>query len=346
MIRAVWQYGIGGIRLHCPVVLLGSQSAPGVDALPDLQRMKTSPLHQSAAACFLLPLLFLAVTTGWVKAQAERSPFTALGQYRFSTDIDGGGDFSSGRLHFKGAAPIYRSGENLIAISAAYGWASYDFSGGGSSSYASYDPWDDLHLINLGLPVKWSFDGGWDLFLAPGVRWYGENGADFGDAVTVGGIAGFARPFGERLTLGPGVGVFSQLEDDASVFPVVLVDWKITDALSLSTGPTIGATQGPGLMLNWDVTDRLRFSAGARYEKHRFRLDGGSGESRDGVGEDRSIPVFGALSLQAGDHWQLALLGGVAFGSELTIEDRNGRTVSERDTDPSPFVGLSASLRF
>ena len=112
---------------------------------------------------------------------------------------------------------------------------------------------------------------------------------------------------------------------------VIAFNWKLTEALSLTTGPSVGATPGPGLALNWDISDKTRFFLGARYEKLRFRLDKNNSASPGGVGEDRGIPVFVGLSFQAAKHLRLSLVGGVDFGNELRLED-GGATRSLKAT--------------
>jgi hypothetical protein len=85
----------------------------------------------------------------------------------------------------------------------------------------------------------------------PHVRFTGEKEADFDNALTGGGFAGFFYRYGDRLTIGPGIGVLTQLEDSPRVIPILIINWKITDTLSLNTGRGIGATLGPGLTFDW-----------------------------------------------------------------------------------------------
>lgn len=283
-----------------------------------------------------LPTLALFATVVVAVAQTDsKSPFTATAFHRFSTDLDAGGDVSSQTYYARAGAPLVRGDDRFLALSLGYGIDVYDFGGGVLGS-----PWGDVHRVQLSAPMSFDLANGWSLFGLPSVRSTRELDADFGDSITGGAILGGSRRINERLTLGPGVGFQSQLEDDVSVFPALLIDYRVSDALSLTTGPTIGATLGPGLSLNYTVSDTVSLSLGARYEKLRFRLDDG------GVGEDRTIPLFGAVTFSAGDHWRMSLLGGVDFGRELSHEDGGGRTLAESDADPAPFVGLHAGFRF
>ena len=76
--------------------------------------------------------------------------------------------------------------------------------------------------------------------------------------------------FSDRLTLGPGFGWFSEVGGGNNAFPIIVIDWKITDRLSLQTGKGLAASQGPGLTMSYALGSRWSVSAMARYEKTRF----------------------------------------------------------------------------
>lgn len=291
--------------------------------------------------------LMISLIPGAAGAQdVSPSPFQAAYLQRFRTGVDGGGHVTSDRFDVGGGYPLLRSEGGFVGITGRYRLHAYEFSGGAPGSFAGMDPWDEVHTFRLGAPVLWKFREDWTLLALPSLRWSGESGASFDDSFSGGVLAGGAYRFSDRLSIGPGLGVLSQLEDDPSVFPFLLVDWKITDALSLTTRPTGGATEGPGLALNWEVDDKWRLSIGVRYEKLRFRLDDGSSVSPGGIGEDRSIPIYGALSYRFHEHWTAALLGGVNVGGRLRLENASGDKLQESDYDAAPFLGASLSLKF
>ncbi|NNC87013.1 MAG: hypothetical protein HKN82_00980 [Akkermansiaceae bacterium] len=302
-----------------------------------------NPLSKLALAA-----LFSA-SIGGAPAQgpSNSSPLSFGYLHDFQSDVDGGGEVSSDFFYLRGGVPLYRDEGSIIAFSAGYSFNSYDFGGGAAGSFAGLAPWSEVHTYRLGLPIIWDISGSdWIFFGLPTIRSTGESGADFGDTITGGVITGFAYRFSERLTLGPGIGYVGQLEDDASIFPVIFVEWQFAEGWSLSTGPSAGSTLGPGVALNWDVNDRLRLSVGARYEKLRFRLDEDSPAAPGGVGEDRSIPVYGAITCQPGDHWRLSLLAGVGLGNELRLDNAAGTGIIQSDYDPSPFLGVDVSWTF
>ncbi len=91
-------------------------------------------------------------------------------------------------------------------------------------------------------------------FVAPSIDRRAESGASSTDGVTTGVFAGVSWDVSERLRIGPAFGAFSGLgSENAQVFPFFLLDWSMTDRLSLTTGPSLGASQGPGLSLKVSI---------------------------------------------------------------------------------------------
>lgn len=263
--------------------------------------------------------------------------------HRFDTDIDDSGRFSIDRFFFQGGASYTPDPLKSLTLSLAYGREGYDFSG--DTGFAGLRPWDDIDSWQVNAPIRWGLDRYWTLFAIPTLRATAESGADLGDGLSGGGLLGLSYRFSDRLTLGPGIGVLSQIEDDASVFPVLLINWSITDWLSLETGGGLAATRGPGLTLNWRASDRLGLFLGGRYEKQRFRLDG-TGTAPEGVGEYSSIPVFFGVNYNLSRNAQARLVGGVELDGELRLEDRNGEPIAHEDYDNAGFAGLTFNLQF
>jgi outer membrane receptor protein involved in Fe transport len=179
----------------------------------------------------------------------------------------------------------------------------------------------------------------------PSLRFNAESGASLGDGRTVGLLAGAGYRVNDRLTIGPGIGVFSELEDSASFFPILVIDWKITDSLSLETGRGFAASRGPGLQLRWTYSPTWEFAAGARYEKTRFRLDD-DGVAPGGVGEDTAVPLFALAEYTLSPNARLSVFGGIEVDASVRLEDASGRKVSESDLSNAPFFGASFQARF
>ena len=279
----------------------------------------------------------LASKIGW-------SVFTRGGYvHQMDTDIDNGGSFSVNRFFVQGG-PTYVSDKGTsISLAVGYGFDGYNFSG--NTGFGGRNPWEDIHSLRFSIPLRWKINEQWAGFVSPTIRFTGEKGADFDDALTGGGFAGFSYRYGDRLTIGPGIGVLTQLEDSTRVIPILIINWKITDTLSLNTGRGIGATLGPGLTFDWRPSRAWSFSIGGRYERLRFRLDE-EGTVPNGIGDDRSFPIFGGIVYSFTPMVRIGVLGGVEVGGELRLEDENGNTIIKENHDPAGFLGITFSARF
>ncbi|MFH1982292.1 MAG: TonB-dependent receptor [Pseudomonadota bacterium] len=263
--------------------------------------------------------------------------------HQFDTDMDSGGRFSSRRLYVQGGATYTWERRHSVSLALGYGHDHYGFTG--AAGFGALAPWEDVHSVDVSMPVRYGLDRRWTVFAVPSLRFNGEDGAASGDAVTAGLLGGAAYRVSDRLTIGPGIGGVSQIEDPVDFFPILLIDWRITDTLSLTTGRGVGATLGPGLQLVWAPDRQWVLSLGGRYERLRFRLNK-QGPEPEGVGEDRSFPLFGGITYRFNPSLQVSLLGGTELAGELLLEDRDGNLIRKTDYDPAGFVGGAISLRF
>jgi hypothetical protein len=281
--------------------------------------------------------------TGRSQGTSPWSPFVRGGYvHQFDSDMDGGGRFSVDRSFLQGGVSYSTGPRRRVSFSVGAGRDRYDFSG--DLGFVD-EPWDRIDQLRFSVPLTWAFDEQWTLFAIPTLRFYGESGASAGDSATGGALAGVSYRFGDSLTIGPGLGVLSRLEDSVGVFPILILDWKITDRISLETGRGLGATQGPGLDLHYRLSDSWSFGLGARYESLRFRLDD-RGSAPDGVGEDSSIPVYLSATYSRGRDVQISAIAGVEINGELRLEDSEGRRLARDDYETAPFLGATFNVRF
>ncbi len=262
--------------------------------------------------------------------------------HQFETDIDDGGEFDIDRFFIQPGVRFQVSPTLGAGLTVGFGHNDYDFSGDG---FAGLNPWGTVRTWRFSVPLRWTPDDKWTVFGFPTLRFAGERGADFDDGIRGGFLVGVSYKFSDTLTLGPGVGVLSQIEDDVSVFPILVVDWQMTETLRLRTGRGTGATQGPGLTLEWRPTRAWSFGLGVRREKLRFRLDD-SGIAPDGVGQDRSFPVSLSATYRFNRGLRVGLLGGLEFGGKLRIEDEDGDKIESTDYDTAPFLGFGLRAGF
>jgi hypothetical protein len=281
-----------------------------------------------------------------VQGPAGWSYFTRGGAvYQFDADIEDDATFNVTRFNLEVGAGYRWNRQDSIGLAVGYTHNGYSFSAGSEPGPFAAKPWDDIHSISIGAPMRYGLNNDWSTFFIPSVRFTGEGDADAGDTMTGGLLGGVAYQFGDRLTIGPGIGVFSQLEESVTVIPILIIDWKITDKLSLETGRGQAATLGPGLTLNYRVNEKWSAAIGGRYEKLRFRLDS-SGDNADGIGEDSSFPLFASVTHRFSPKSTVSLVGGVELGGELRQEDENGNRIASEDYDAAPFLGLTFGLRF
>jgi hypothetical protein len=136
----------------------------------------------------------------------------------------------------------------------------------------------------------------------------------------------------------------TELGDKPSIFPVIVIDWQVTDRMRIQTGRSLGATEGPGLMAAYAYRPWLKASLGFRYEKLRFRLE--KNEAAQGViGQDENFPVLAGLTIGY-PFAELTLFAGSKFGGKLRIDDSNGNTLAESSYDPAFMIGGSFQLLF
>ncbi len=263
-----------------------------------------------------------------------------LGLFQGDADLDDGGSFSANR-QFLRVGGRYRFGTgHSVGLSASIGQIDYDFDD------AVVAPWTEIRDRRISLPVFIPVSRSASLLIAPQVRWDYEEGASSSDGQTEGAFLGLAWRVSDSLTIGPALGAFSQLRDsDTNIFPALLIDWDITDRWNLGTGPTIGATQGPGLTLSYSHTDALSFSIAARYEDLEFRLNEG-GVASGGVGRDTSVPLVVSVDYTPNPAVAVSLFAGAEIGGQLELFDAAGARVSQQDYDTAPIAGFAFSLQF
>ena len=291
--------------------------------------------------------LLTAVATVMVCGSAQAQGFSGwssqvegLVSHQSEADLSGGGAFSATRSFLRGTTLYMAPSGASAGLSLSYGTLNYDFDA------TSTQPWDNVNDIRLSSPVRFPMGARSNALVVPQVRWDYENDAEASDGYTYGVFAGVSWRINDRLTIGPAFGAYSQLEDDdAEIFPALLVDWEIADRWRLSTGGGLGATQGPGLTLSYAATDALSLSLSARYESLQFRLDD-DGLAPGGVGTDESLPVVVSVGYAPNPRFSVSAFVGAEFEGELTLDDASGTEVSSQTYDTAPIAGVSLRLRF
>lgn len=265
--------------------------------------------------------------------------------HQFRSNIDGGGDFSSSRIGALLGAKTRITPDFDVRLSVGYEFDHYRFSG--DTGLGGHNPWDDIHTIGFGAIFGVDMSNDWRLFGGPIFQFSAESGGSFSDGFIGGGFIGTSFDISPELTLGGGVGVVSQIERGARVFPVVTIDWEITDQLKLTTETRAGASGDTAVELVYDWGGGFETAVGGTYRFRRFRLDDNqSGLAPEGVGQHSSFPFWVRLTYHFSPAFSLNVHGGAVFAGELRLMDSDGGGISKEDYDPAGLIGISGSIRF
>jgi hypothetical protein len=253
------------------------------------------------------------------------------------------GAFSVNRWFLAAGVDYVWDRRTSLGISFGAGESTYDFTG--LTANGGEAPWGTAEDQRLSLIGRFGFGETGSVIIIPSYRYNGEKDSDSGEARTWGLLAGAAWRISEDLTIGPGIGVFSQLEDSSRVFPILVIDWNITERWSLSTGRGLAASQGPGLTLSYQFRPTWSFGLAGRYEDVRFRLDE-TGPVPNGVGRDKSFPMVLSAAWDPTPKVGLSLFAGAEIAGELELQDPDGVTVESSDYDAAPLLGFSFNVKF
>lgn len=262
--------------------------------------------------------------------------------HQFNSKLRGGGDLADTRYLVRLGVNSALTDTVEAGLDLSYELDDYRFSGPSLSGGDS--PWGDIHTLGLGGRVSYRLAPGWSLLAMPSLKISREEGAAWDDAVTYGGVLLLNRRFGPALTIGIGAGGFSNLES-VTVIPLAVVNWQITDRLRLGNPRRPGPTGPAGMELSCRLNDDWEMATGAAYRLSRFRLDK-SGTAPDGVGEERSVPVWGRISWRLDRHLHLDLVAGALLAGRVAVEDSGGHELAADRYDPAPLISLAGTYRF
>ena len=177
------------------------------------------------------------------------------------------------------------------------------------------------------------------LLVQGGVRSSGELNASFEDSITWGAFTGIMYNPDPRISLGAGVGIVTQLEDDPLIIPFPIIRYRIDDHWAI-------ATEGPKLQVTYDHDDELSFGTYFGWENRSYRLESNSGLSSNGVINENRLPIgiFGVYSPNPGVDFRLDLFSSVYTKYEARADDES--ELGEDNADPAVGIGFSVNFRF
>jgi len=296
------------------------------------------------AFTLLASLYVMPVTAQQPKNSPWYFTIDVAGAHQSEADLkDNTGGFSEDRWFISAGVDYAFDRRTSFGVSVGGGQSDYDFND--ETGFGDGVPWDKIDDARVSLSSRFGFGETGSVFIIPTLRFNGEKDASSSDSRTWGVFAAATWKLSESLTLGPGIGVFSRLENSTKVFPILAIDWDINDRWNLSTGRGLASSQGPGLTLSYALNDDWAFGVTSRYESLEFRLDD-DGSAPGGVGRDESIPLVFSARLTPNKHLNLSAFAGIEFAGKLKLKDIMGNTVDESKYDPAALFGIFFEYRF
>ena len=193
--------------------------------------------------------IFLYITTLCVLSAAsglaqKKSPIQTTYLYQLRNEDASKGSVSVERLGFRGGVPLITEEDNLLAIGFRYAMDRYDFNG-------TTADWQAIHHANIGLASRWQVndDWLWGNYALAGIS--AEEGSDMGEGLNFNFISIAGYQFNDRLTIGPGVVIASQLDQDINIIPIIAIKWQISDEWTFASGPSELAAAGANVYFGY-----------------------------------------------------------------------------------------------
>jgi len=299
-------------------------------------------------AALLFGVATMALPSSLALAQEGRpSPWVfglqAAAVQQFDAGLEKQGSFGVSRWFVQPSVGYAWDRRNSASVALGAGQNQYRFSD--STAIGGAKPWGTIRDARVSLPIRFAPAEAVDVIVIPSVRSFAEKGASLDDGRTQGVLAGGTWRFSPNFAIGPGIGWFSSLDGGANVFPILAIEWDITDSLNLSTGRGLAASQGPGLTLSYEASDQVSLGLAGRYETTQFRLND-DGPAPGGIGEDRSFPLVVSVAYDPTPRVSLSAFAGAEFYGRLRLEDANGNRIDQSDYDPAPLAGIALRARF
>jgi len=275
--------------------------------------------------------------------QDQNTWVTAAYAHQFNTDVDDSDtEFARDNAQLVLGHRAKVGDELFLVTHGAYMGGYYDFDDGRADGYV----WNDIHRGLLALGVGWENDD-WNIVGLLIGRTDGESGAHFGDTLTGGGAVALSYKWSDTLRTGFILGAMSRLEDTASIIPVPTVDWRFAERWNLHFGLVVAAAYpGVGPEIGYQG-EHWSFGFGGSFQTRRFRLEEHENSPADeGIGEERSFPVFGRVGYAPNKNLSFGVTAGAALGGEIRSGTEGGTKISKEDYDAAPILGLNIRYLF
>ena len=262
--------------------------------------------------------------------------------YQFESNLDGKGTFNVNRHYFNFGVMQPFSRNFRMGLGFKYDFENYNFKD--LYNVAGATPWGTIHRPGISIPTFYSFKSIYSLMVSPSLELSAESGAKVSDSIAYGATIALARPFGSDLYLGIGAAIFEQLEKP-SIFPFILINWRINEQFRLSNPFQAGPAGPAGLELVFTPSTTWEFGISSAFRTYRFRLADKNAVS-GGIGQDEFLASFLRVQRKLRKNLALDLSVGGLFLGELSIEDSGGSQIASEKYNPAPIVGLTIQCTF
>ena len=303
--------------------------------------------HTTASLAFVA--MFSLLCTQTLAAQTPQNKSISVNldgglAFQSSADLkDSEGSFSVNRWFASIGLNYAWNTRNSIGISFGGGGSKYDFDD--LTGIGDGNPWEEIEESRISITGRFGFGDTGSIILIPTARYSGEKDSKTSDGRTYGLFAAAAWRISEDLTIGPGIGIFSRLENSTRIFPILVIDWDISERWNLSTGRGLAASQGPGLTLSYSLSRSWSLGIAARHENVEFRL-AENGSTPGGVGRDKSLPMVATVNWDPKPTVNLSVFAGLEFNGKLKLKNALDELVDESSYDPAPLFGATFKFRF
>ncbi|MEM6333988.1 MAG: DUF6268 family outer membrane beta-barrel protein [Planctomycetota bacterium] len=267
---------------------------------------------------------------GWVLTLSPTSEVTLPSSY---DDVD----LTVSRLGLDLSSEYWFSRQVVGTFGVGTEWSHYALSGF-NGEVGLDEPISNAVTTTLRPGARFNFSRAWGAFGFGILEFSGDPGADWDKSFTGGGAAGASWSPNEDLRLLFGAGATSALDDTASFFPVLGVNWKFAERWSLETLGTGGAVR-------YRLDDTWTLSAGGRYESRDYRLDDDASVP-DGVLRDDRALVEVSATYRPRPGFDITAGVGAVVWSELTVDSAGSDEVFEATGDVTAVLGLRGVVRF
>ena len=289
---------------------------------------------------FLLSLPLIILPTQFAVADFD-SKLDFFFTHQFNSNIDNGGEFGVTRSGFELRLSRKMTDQDSMKFKFKVERDDYDF--GGVAGLGLQNPWSAIDTVDFAISWFHAIDQDKTLFAAGLVRSSYEH--DFSDGLVGGGSAGFIQRYSPTFTLGLGAGILGQIHDDPYLYPVIILDWEISENLRLSSDLVSRFGSQSGVELVWTPNSEWTIGVGITYNYNRFRLND-SGIAPNGAGEATSWPLSFRATRHVSPDFDFTFYAGIVYNGELRLFDQSRNQLSLDKYDEAGVIGIMGQIRF